>query len=87
VQLLAKVVDNAIDLFLGHAQPSFLTDSTKFELRRSETPSARILFGQAVFVEPGDNNTVAKTDNASTDLVLVSPKLESATWRSKSTQY
>jgi hypothetical protein len=29
MQLLAKMVDNAIDLFLGHAQPSCLPDACR----------------------------------------------------------
>jgi len=37
-------------------------------------------FGKPVFIESGDNDAVAETNETSTDLVLVSPKFEGLAW-------
>jgi alcohol dehydrogenase class IV len=42
---------------------------------------------QLVFVQPGDNNAVAETNETSADLVLVSPKFEGSARRPQSAQY
>jgi hypothetical protein len=38
------------------------------------------LFGKPVFVESGDNDAVAETNETPSDLVLVSPKFECLAW-------
>ena len=37
-------------------------------------------FGKPVFIESGDNDAVAETNETPTDLVLVSPKFEGLAW-------